>query len=148
MTIICKSKYKKLVYWPIWIVLSNVSSIGPLSERKKIYPRRRVNARNIRLHYPYLQNTNLVIFRFVSLLFGSYAGHYVSCDKTRVISLIRAQLYQDKPLCGEDYDTINDKIFNMELFLLPLPPILPVLLSTLLPSSHPSVLMFQCSITN
>ena len=85
MTIICKSKYKKLVYWPIWIVLSNVSSIGPLSERKKIYPRRRVNARNIRLHYPYLQNTNLVIFRFVSLL----------CLRSRLYIMFINQIIED-----------------------------------------------------
>ena len=59
-----KSKYKKVSVLPIWIVKSNVSSIGPSSERKK----RRVNARNVRLYYPYWQYTDLFIFRFASLL--------------------------------------------------------------------------------
>ena len=44
---------------PIWIVKSNILSVGPTSER---------NRRNIRLYYPYRQYTNLFIFRFVSLL--------------------------------------------------------------------------------
>ena len=44
---------------PIWIVKSNILSVGPTSER---------NRRNIRLYYPYRQYTNLFIFRFVSVL--------------------------------------------------------------------------------
>ena len=57
-----KSKYKKGGVLPIRIVKSNVSSIGPSSERN------RANARKVRLYYPYWQYTDLFIFRFVSLL--------------------------------------------------------------------------------
>ena len=54
---------------PIWIVQSNVSSIGPSSERKPL--RRRANARNVRLNYPYWQYTDFDLY-----LYSSCAAHY------------------------------------------------------------------------
>ena len=59
-----KLKYKKVGVLPIRVVKSNVSSVGPPS----VSLRRRADARNVRLYYPYRQYTNLFIFRFVSLL--------------------------------------------------------------------------------
>ena len=50
---------EKVGVLPIRIVKSNVSSVDPLSER--------ANAQNVRLYYPYRQNANLFIFRFVSI---------------------------------------------------------------------------------
>ena len=57
------SKYETVGVLPIWIVKSNVSSVGSSSERN-----RRANALNVRLYYPSWQYTNLFILRFVSLL--------------------------------------------------------------------------------
>ena len=49
---------------------SNVSSVDPSSERK------RANARNVRLYYPYrCQYTNLFIFRFVQYLYTQPTQH-------------------------------------------------------------------------
>ena len=49
-----KPKYKKVGVLPVRIVWSNVSSIGPSSERNQ-----RANARNVRPYYPYWQYTDL-----------------------------------------------------------------------------------------
>ena len=67
-----KSKYKMVGVLPIRIVQSNVSRIGPSSERNRkhfsVSLWRGANTRNVRLYYPHWQYTDLFIFRFVSLL--------------------------------------------------------------------------------
>ena len=61
-----KSKYKKVGVLPIRIVKSNVSSIGPSSERNT---RQRANAQNVRLYYSYRLYTNLF---YLNLLYGFF----------------------------------------------------------------------------
>ena len=53
-----KSKYKKVGVLPIWEVKSNVSSVGPSSERNMILP-------DVRLYYPYRQHTNAYAVYYV-----------------------------------------------------------------------------------
>ena len=57
-----KSKYKKVGVLPIWKVKSNVSSVGPSSERNMILP-------DVRLYYPYRQHTTAyaATYTFISL---------------------------------------------------------------------------------
>ena len=59
-----KSKYKKVGVLPIRIVKSNVSSIGPSSERNTW---QRAYAQNVRLYYSYRLYTNLF---YLNLLYG------------------------------------------------------------------------------
>ena len=93
-----KSKHEKVGVLPIRLVQSNVSSIGPSSERN----RRKANARNVKLHYPYWQYTDLFIFRFCifilclrSTLRLSYTERVAEFTVTPSVATIGTIVYRD-----------------------------------------------------